>query len=80
MPISREYFDADRTENHTHFTEFPTTTNQHRLNCGNCNQPLYVDSQTFDRTANAIAAGLDNPFLCDGCREEYGELEHQPGH
>jgi hypothetical protein len=81
MPTtSRAQFDADRFDDRRVYTEYPTPTNQHRLNCGSCNQPLYVDSQTFDRTARAIAAGLDNPFLCDGCRDEYGELEHSPGH
>lgn len=76
MATSRAQFDADRIESHPPFTEFPTPTNQHRLSCGNCNQPLYVDAQTFDSAARAIEGGLDSPFLCDGCRDEYAELEH----
>jgi hypothetical protein len=80
MLTSRAQFDADRLDDRSVYTEYPTPTNQHRLNCGNCNHSVYVDTQTFESATRAIEAGLDNPFLCDECRNEYGDLEHLSGH
>ncbi|HYJ90646.1 MAG TPA: hypothetical protein VEV84_05005 [Pyrinomonadaceae bacterium] len=76
MQASRAQFDADRVENWSTYTKFPTNTNQYSLNCGICNQSLYVDKQTYESTVNAIEKGLDNPFVCEDCQAEYAELEH----
>jgi hypothetical protein len=79
MQASRAQFDADRVENPSTYTKFPTETNRFELNCGICNRILYVDEQTRMSAYRAIAEGLDNPLVCDECRDEYAELEHGAG-
>jgi hypothetical protein len=76
MPPSRAQFDADRVENQSTYTKLSTNTNPYSLNCGICNQSLYVDKQTYEGAVNAIEKGLDNPFVCEDCQAEYAELEH----
>lgn len=79
MQATRAQFDANQTEDRGTYTEYPTDENQYNVNCGICNQSLYVDKQQYESVVRAIEEGLDNPFVCDDCREEYAELEHQ-GH
>jgi hypothetical protein len=80
MPTSRAQYDADRIEDKSTYTEFPTAINQYALNCGICNRTVYVDKQTYRHAARVIEQGLDNPFLCDYCQDEYAELERSSGH
>jgi hypothetical protein len=75
MQTSRAQYDADLAENRVTHTKVPTDTNQYVLNCGICNQSLYVDKQTYENAARAVEEGLDNPFLCSDCEDEYAESE-----
>ena len=80
MHTPRAQYDADRAESKTTYSKFPTKTNPHILSCGLCNRSLYVDSQTYESATRAIEEGIDNPFLCDDCRNEHVELEHPVSH
>ena len=79
MQSIREQFDADRNYARGNYTKFPTALNHFNLYCSNCHESFYVDKDFFEQTMLAIEEGLDNPFVCDECQEEYAELEHQ-GH
>ena len=38
---------------------------------------IYVDEATFSFVGDAIKAGLDNPFRCEVCKEEYDDLVYE---
>ena len=50
--------------------------NQQELVCGFCNETYFVDHLTFQRAMAAMEQGIDNPFCCDECEQEYEELSH----
>ena len=58
-------------------TTFKTEENRHELRCGMCGEIYFVDSETFDGVSVAVEAGLDNPFRCEDCEEEYDELAYE---
>lgn len=59
----------------------PTTSktehNQHEVRCGMCGSAFYVDEDTFRFVQDAIKSGLDDPFRCSGCKEEYDDLAYE---
>ncbi len=57
-------------------TRFRKGPNQAELLCAVCNQTYYVDEVTFQQAMSAMEEGMDNPFCCDDCEEEYEELSH----
>jgi hypothetical protein len=57
-------------------TDYKVGANQFKLRCGICNALFYVDETTFKNVNNAIEEGIDNPFMCARCEEEYDELSH----
>jgi hypothetical protein len=58
-------------------TVFKTERNEHETRCGMCGRIIYVDEQTFSFVNDAIKAGLDDPFLCELCKEEYDDLAYE---
>ena len=48
----------------------------HELRCGVCGRVACVDEETAGRMNEAIAAGLDSPFLCEIC-EVYDDLSYK---
>jgi hypothetical protein len=79
MQTRREQYDIDRTEARPIYSSFPTSVNRYNLNCSSCHRSLYVSKEIYEQTVNSIQEGLDNPFMCDDCRDEFAELEHE-GH
>ncbi len=55
-------------------TCFKTERNQREVRCGMCGRIIYVAEETFSFVGEAIAAGLDDPFRCEICEEEYDDL------
>ncbi len=58
-------------------TTYETVENRHVLRCGMCGEIYFVDSETLDGVNEAVQSGLDNPFLCEDCQEEYDELAYE---
>lgn len=58
-------------------TVFKTERNQHEVRCGMCGTIIYVDEETFSFVEDAIKAGLDDPFRCARCKEEYDDLAYE---
>ena len=77
MLTSREQYDIDRTETRFRYSSFPTSENRYNLNCSSCHRSLYVNKEIYQRAVNAIEEGMDNPFICDDCQDEFAELEHE---
>ncbi len=47
---------------------------QCEVRCGMCGKIIYVDEETIRFVSDAIKAGLDGPFQCEICKEEYDDL------
>jgi hypothetical protein len=58
-------------------TSFMTERNEHEVRCAMCARTVYVDEETFDFASEAIESGLDNPFRCEVCAEEYDDLVYE---
>lgn len=58
-------------------TFFKTDRNQQEVRCGMCGTIIYVDAETFNFVNEAINAGLDDPFRCQLCKEEYDDLAYE---
>ncbi|HKZ80041.1 MAG TPA: hypothetical protein VJ124_17340 [Pyrinomonadaceae bacterium] len=58
-------------------TSFKTERNQHEVHCGMCGKITYVEEEIFTFLSDAIKAGLDNPFRCEVCQEEYDDLAYE---
>jgi len=58
-------------------TVFKTERNQREVRCGMCGKIIYVDQATFDFVSDAINSGLDDPFRCELCKDEYDDLAYE---
>lgn len=54
-----------------------TEAKQHEVRCGMCAKELYVDDEGYRLYMEAINSGLDNPFRCEVCNEEYDDLAYE---
>lgn len=54
-----------------------TDEQQHEVRCGMCARELYVDDEGYRLYMEAIDSGLDNPFRCEVCNEEYDDLVYE---
>jgi len=55
-------------------TVFKTERNQHEARCGMCGRIIYVEETTFEFFSEAIKAGLDEPFHCELCKQEFDDV------
>jgi hypothetical protein len=58
-------------------TKYPTGANTREVRCGMCGDLYHVDASTFDQINAAVQQGLDNPFRCQDCEEEYDDLAYE---
>ena len=58
-------------------TSIMTDDKQHEVRCGMCARELYVDEDSYKLYSEALISGLDNPFRCEVCREEYDDLVYE---
>ena len=58
-------------------TSIMTDDKQHEVRCGMCARELYVDEGEYRYYAEALLSGLDNPFRCEICNEEYDDLAYE---
>jgi hypothetical protein len=57
-------------------TFFMTERNEHEVRCGMCARAVYVDEETYLLVSDALKSGLENPFRCEVCEEEYDDLAY----
>lgn len=79
MQRVREEFDADRSEERFGATAHPTETNSIGVNCSYCNGSFFVSEDVAKNINRAVNEGLDNPFVCPDCEQEYADLERAGG-
>jgi len=58
-------------------TPFMTERNEREVRCGMCRRPFYVDDETYSYVSEAIESGLDDPYRCEVCAEEYDDLAYE---
>jgi hypothetical protein len=58
-------------------TSYRTPANTVEVRCGMCGGLFYVDEATATAVDFASRAGLDNPFMCADCRDEYDEFAYE---
>ena len=58
-------------------TSTMTDDKQHEVRCGMCARELYVGEDNYRFYSEAIISGLDNPFRCEVCSEEYDDLAYE---
>lgn len=58
-------------------TVLETDRNRHEVHCGMCGKVTYVQEDTFAFVSDAIKAGLDAPFRCERCKDEYDDLAYE---
>jgi len=58
-------------------TSYETPANIYQERCGMCGVIQFVDEATLRGICAAAEAGLDNPFMCADCRDEYDELAYE---
>ena len=76
MSTVRSYIDQNQQKS-PGATPFPTDTNLHEVRCGMCARELFVDDEGYGLYMEAITSGLDNPFRCEVCNEEYDDLVYE---
>jgi len=76
MTTLRSYIDPDQQKAHG-ATSFMTERNEHEVRCGMCARAVYVDEENFRFVSEAIESGLDSPFRCEICAEEYDDLAYE---
>ena len=72
MEITRSYTDRNH-QLPIAATAVMTDTHHHEVRCGMCARELYVDEEAHKLYTEALIAGLDNPFRCEVCSEEYDD-------
>ena len=73
MTTLGSYIDPDQ-QTATGPTSFMTERNEIEVRCGICARTVYVDEETYRFVSEARESGLDNPFRCEVCEEEYDDL------
>lgn len=58
-------------------TSFMTELDEHEVRCGMCARAVDVNEETYRFVSEAIESGLDNPFRCEICAEEYDDLVYE---
>jgi hypothetical protein len=73
----REEIDGDLSENYVSISDYKTEQHQHEIICSVCCKTFFANKATHDNICRVIEQGLDNPFLCDDCQQEYDELAYE---
>ena len=76
MSTVRSYIDQNEQQRIAP-TSIMTDLNPHEVRCGMCARELYVDDEGYRLYMEAISSGLDNPFRCEVCNEEYDDLAYE---
>lgn len=76
MTTLRSFLDPDQSKANAP-TSLMTAGNVHEVRCGMCARAAEVDDETYRFVSEAINSGLDNPFKCEVCEEEYDDLSYE---
>lgn len=76
MATLRSYIDQNQ-QRPIPATSIMTDDKEHEVRCGMCAKEIYVDDDAFSLYSEALLSGLDNPFRCEVCAEEYDDLVYE---
>jgi translation initiation factor 2 gamma subunit (eIF-2gamma) len=77
MTTLRSYIDHNQQTHIPAAAPIMTDNHQHEVRCGMCARELYVDDEGYSLYMEAMNSGLDNPFRCEICNEEYDDLVYE---
>ena len=77
MTTLRSYIDQNQPGPPPAAAAIMSDENRHEVRCGMCARELYVDNEGYRLYMEAINSGLDNPFRCEMCTEEYDDLAYE---
>ena len=55
-------------------TSLITELNEHEVRCGICAREVCVEEEIYRLGSHAMDSGLDNPFRCEVCAEEFDDF------
>jgi hypothetical protein len=58
-------------------TSFMDEEYEHEVRCGICARAVDVNDETYRFVTETTEAGLENPFRCEVCAEEYDDLAYE---
>jgi len=73
----RSYIDQNQEKHVAAVMPQMTDDNQHEVRCGMCAKEIYVNDEGYRLYNEAMTSGLDNPFRCEVCNEEYDDLAYE---
>jgi hypothetical protein len=76
MTTLRSFIDPDQ-QTPTGPTSFLTEQNEYEVRCGMCARTIFVDEETYSFASDGTKSGLDNPFRCEVCADEYDDLAYE---
>jgi hypothetical protein len=76
MTTLRSYLDPDQ-QTAIGPTSFMTEQNEIEVRCGICARLVYVNEETYNLRSDEIKSGLDNPFRCEVCEEDWDSLAYE---
>ena len=76
MANLRSQLDPDQNPALQSPSSFQTERNHFQVKCGLCNALFYVDEGVYQFAMEGMELGLENPFKCDDCEQEYDELSY----
>ena len=77
MATLRSHIDQNDQRTPIAAASIMTDDKQHEVRCGMCARELYVDEDAYHLYSEALISGLDNPFRCEVCTEEYDDLAYE---
>ena len=76
MTNLRSHIDPDQNAAATNPTPFKTEKNEYEVRCSICGEAFFVSESVYSFAKEGIEEGLDNPFKCDDCEEQYDTLSY----
>ena len=68
--------DGDRVDDLVSITDHRISKDQFEVDCASCGGTFFADKMAYASIRRAIEQGIDNPFLCSDCEDEYDELAY----
>ena len=70
----RQEIDGDFDNNFSNISQAKSDRKPFEIDCAVCACTFYTDQENYDRFCHTLGHGLDNPFTCTECQNEYEEL------
>lgn len=80
MRTPNKFSDPDLRFELASYSKLPSKMNRFNMYCSVCHGAYFVDEQFYAHITRLMEDGFENPFVCDECKEDADELEHDRDH